>query len=273
MVRFLRFFILTASRVELKYMNDRGMRGIAGLSFKTALQFIRKGKLDLSGYTVHLSSESTSCVGTVEEFVDSGYQLQLKVIKYRPLSFEAEAQLGVHRRVPHDIPDVTLVSSSGRVSETAAVTYGFDDTTTDGAHDSDETDEADEVENIVVNNRVYYKEQHLMPFVDAMVISILPWRRRIVMNLPNGLISLGRRNLYMRLLNRELRPYLSNPVNKLTMRIRGQRVMPSCSQLKAAGRVDLVKLIQKAGGVCEVCYGINGLIVWNGIYRSDAQGQ
>eukprot|EP00955_Chlamydomonas_euryale_P071500 361095-Chlamydomonas_euryale.AAC.8 len=66
-----------------------------------------------------------------------------------------------------------------------------------------------------------------------------------------GFLSLGRRSLILGFLASEL-PQLSAPLEKVAIGRREMRVMPSRRQLEAAGRRDLVDLVLKCGGFCEV---------------------
>lgn len=97
-----------------------------------------------------------------------------------------------------------------------------------------------------------YQEQHYVPFVDAMISTVLPDERRVMVTLPRGLLQLGRQQLRLDLLRTELKPYLTRPVNNLRARLHGQLVMPTVQQLREAGRADLVALIAQAGGAQKV---------------------
>lgn len=95
-------------------------------------------------------------------------------------------------------------------------------------------------------------EEHLIPYVR----SIVPWvdvqRGAVWVDPPSGLLDLGRRRLLVGRLKVALAPYVNATGSRGSRGVAGVGVMPSRSQLQAAGRGDLVHLVRQAGGFLEV---------------------
>ncbi len=96
-------------------------------------------------------------------------------------------------------------------------------------------------------------EQHLIPWVPAIIHSIYTKSQTIVIAPPPGLLELGRQQALLDSLRPEIVPYGKPPAGSMAERL-GQRYMPTKSQLAAAGRQDLVKLITSAGGFIHVAH-------------------
>lgn len=96
-------------------------------------------------------------------------------------------------------------------------------------------------------------EQHLIPWVAAIVQSIHPASRTIVITPPPGLLELGRQQQLLQRLKPELMTYGKPATGSMAERL-GQHFMPTKRQLAAAGREDLVKLVTAAGGFIHVAH-------------------
>lgn len=93
---------------------------------------------------------------------------------------------------------------------------------------------------------------HRIPLVPDFVLDVDSSAKTITVKLPSGLIQLGREELYVRVLKRELEPYIAQLLNKFREKIRGERELPRYKDLREQGRPDLVSLIKKAGGLAKV---------------------
>ena len=96
-------------------------------------------------------------------------------------------------------------------------------------------------------------EQHLIPWVPAIVQSIHPPSRTVVINPPPGLLELGRRQQLLQKLKPQLMAHGKPAVGSMADRL-GQHFMPTKRQLAAAGREDLAKLVTAAGGFIHVAH-------------------
>ena len=96
-------------------------------------------------------------------------------------------------------------------------------------------------------------EQHLIPWVPAIVQSIHARSRTVVINPPPGLLELGRQKQLLQRLKPQLMAYGTPVVGSMADRL-GQHFMPTRRQLAAAGREDLVKLVTAAGGFIHVAH-------------------
>ncbi|KAK9813221.1 hypothetical protein WJX72_010952 [[Myrmecia] bisecta] len=91
-------------------------------------------------------------------------------------------------------------------------------------------------------------EVHLIPFVQAMVPWIEPAHKAVLVTLPRGFLALGRQRALLERLRPELQKYVVRKPGGVTEVV----YMPTRRQLEAAGRADLVRDIQQAGGFLEV---------------------
>lgn len=96
-------------------------------------------------------------------------------------------------------------------------------------------------------------EQHLIPWVPAIVQSIYPSSRTVVITPPPGLLELGRQQRLLQQLKPELVLYGKPSPGAMAERL-GQCFMPTKRQLAAAGREDLVKLVTASGGFIHVAH-------------------
>lgn len=96
-------------------------------------------------------------------------------------------------------------------------------------------------------------EQHLIPWVPAIVQSIHPSSRTVVITPTPGLLELGRQQQLLQRLKPELMAYGKPTVGSMAERL-GQQFMPTKRQLIASGREDLVKLVTAAGGFIHVAH-------------------
>ena len=96
-------------------------------------------------------------------------------------------------------------------------------------------------------------EQHLIPWVPAIVQSIHPPSRTVVITPPPGLLELGRQQQLLQRLKPQLMAYGKPAVGSMADRL-GQHFMPTKRQLAAAGQEDLVKLVTAAGGFIHVAH-------------------
>ena len=97
-------------------------------------------------------------------------------------------------------------------------------------------------------------ESHLVPLVPAYVHAFDVEKKMILTQLPNGFMELGRRQLILE--------YLAKELGQLSM----EKEMPSRAQLLQAGRSDLLPLIAKAGGFSSTASEIN--LRWKGRRRN-----
>lgn len=93
---------------------------------------------------------------------------------------------------------------------------------------------------------------HHIPLVADLVRKIDTKRRLFTLQLPQGLVQLGRQDAYCELLAKEIPQYTKKLTNRLRDRVLGEREFPSLQTLRAAGRSDLVQLIRRAGGLATV---------------------
>lgn len=96
-------------------------------------------------------------------------------------------------------------------------------------------------------------EQHLIPWVPAIVQSIHPPSRTVVITPPPGLLELGRQQRLLQQLKPELVVFGKPVPGSMAERL-GQHFMPTKRQLAEAGREDLVKLVTAAGGFIHVAH-------------------
>ncbi|KAL3141042.1 hypothetical protein ABBQ32_005553 [Trebouxia sp. C0010 RCD-2024] len=96
-------------------------------------------------------------------------------------------------------------------------------------------------------------DQHLIPWVPAIVQSIHPPSRTVVITPPPGLLELGRQQRLLQQLKPELILFGKPVPGSMAERL-GQHFMPTKRQLAAAGREDLVKLVTAAGGFIYVAH-------------------
>ena len=96
-------------------------------------------------------------------------------------------------------------------------------------------------------------EQHLIPWVPAIVQSIHPPSRTVVITPPPGLLELGRQQQLLQKLKPQLMVYGKPAAGSMADRL-GQHFMPTKRQLAAAGREDLVLLVTAAGGFIHVAH-------------------
>ena len=96
-------------------------------------------------------------------------------------------------------------------------------------------------------------EQHLIPWVPAIVQSIHPPSRTVVITPPPGLLELGRQQRLLQQLKPELIEFGKPAPGSMAERL-GQHFMPTKQQLAVAGREDLVKLVTAAGGFIHVAH-------------------
>ena len=96
-------------------------------------------------------------------------------------------------------------------------------------------------------------EQHLIPWVPAIVQRIHAPSHTITITPPAGLLELGRQQHLLDRLLPELMAYGKPAAGSMAERL-GQRYMPTKRQLVSAGREDLVKLITSAGGFIHVAH-------------------
>ena len=97
---------------------------------------------------------------------------------------------------------------------------------------------------------------HHIPLVPDLVQKIENTRQLITLQLPRGLLQLGRQDAYCRLLAEEIPQYTEQLTNRFRDRMLGEREFPSLQKLRDAGRSDLVQLIKKAGGLATVASNI-----------------
>lgn len=93
---------------------------------------------------------------------------------------------------------------------------------------------------------------HHIPLVSDLVQNVDPARQLITLQLPRGLIQLGRQDAYCRVLAEEIPQYTEQLTNRFRDRVLGEREFPSLQKLRDAGRSDLVELVKKAGGLATV---------------------
>ena len=97
------------------------------------------------------------------------------------------------------------------------------------------------------------QQQHLIPWVPAIVQSISHSKRTIVITPPPGLLELGRQQHLLHKLKPELLAYGKPAAGSMAERL-GQQYMPTRRQLVAAGRQDLAQLVTAAGGFIHVAH-------------------
>lgn len=108
--------------------------------------------------------------------------------------------------------------------------------------------EADHLETVVENHTVH----HRISLVPEFILDVDCKAKSITVKLPAGLIKLGREELYIRVLKRELKPYIAHLPNRFREKVRGERELPRYADLRKEGRTDLVSLIKQAGGLAKV---------------------
>ena len=96
-------------------------------------------------------------------------------------------------------------------------------------------------------------EQHLIPWVPAIVKDILSQSHTIVIAPPSGLLELGRQQMLLHQLEPELKTYGKAAPDSMAARL-GQYYMPTKQQLIHHGREDLVKQVVAAGGFIHVAH-------------------
>lgn len=96
-------------------------------------------------------------------------------------------------------------------------------------------------------------EQHLIPWVPAIVQSIHPPSRTVVITPTPGLLELGRQQQLLERLKPELMAYGKPAAGSMAERL-GQHFMPTKRQLIASGREDVVKMVTAAGGFIHVAH-------------------
>lgn len=109
-------------------------------------------------------------------------------------------------------------------------------------------EQVNRLENVIETHTVH----HRIPLVPGFILDVDSRAKSITVKLPSGLIKLGREELYVRVLKRELEPYIANLPNKFREKVRGERELPRYKDLRQQGRPDLVSLIKKAGGLAKV---------------------
>lgn len=95
------------------------------------------------------------------------------------------------------------------------------------------------------------REEHLIPYVPQIVPHVDTKSGVVYVQPPAGLLQLGRQQLQLRTLQRDLEPFTHPPPLGLLSRL-GLRLMPTPAQLEEAGRRDLVGAVRRAGGFLEV---------------------
>lgn len=93
---------------------------------------------------------------------------------------------------------------------------------------------------------------HRIPLVPEYILEVDTEAKSITVKLPAGFIRLGREELYIRVLKRELKPYIAHLPNKFREKVRGERELPRYNDLREQGRSDLVSLMKLAGGPAQV---------------------
>jgi hypothetical protein len=92
-----------------------------------------------------------------------------------------------------------------------------------------------------------------VPLVAPLVAAVDTAQRAVTVDLPSGIVQLGREEMYLDMLEEELQPFLESCPNPFRAKVPGQRLFPTCAQLHAAGRPDLVYLVTRAGGSHKAC--------------------
>lgn len=94
------------------------------------------------------------------------------------------------------------------------------------------------------------QEEHLIPLAKSIVPSINWQTRSVIVDPPKGLLKLGKRRLLLHYLSTELLLY-APPAPGVSI-IEGVRMMPTKKQLLEAGRKDVIRMINEAGGFIDV---------------------
>lgn len=108
--------------------------------------------------------------------------------------------------------------------------------------------EAGQFETVIETHTVH----HRIPLVPEYIQDVDRGAKSITVKLPAGFIRLGREELYIRVLKRELKPYIAHLPNKFREKVRGERELPRYNDLREQGRLDLVSLMKLAGGPAQV---------------------
>eukprot|EP00892_Ulva_mutabilis_P000830 jgi/Ulvmu1/10748/UM068_0038.1 len=156
--------------------------------------------------------------------------------KYRPIGFTVRVKNGHRVGVVEEIIDLDYVCQLWVADELAIPLL------------RQCVEERSEVKNVVETHTVH----HRIPLVPDFLLDVDCKAKKITVKLPSGLIQLGREELYIRVLKRELEPYIAELPNRFREKVRGERELPRYKDLRKHGRVDLVSLIKKAGGLAKV---------------------
>lgn len=95
------------------------------------------------------------------------------------------------------------------------------------------------------------EEEHLIPLVESIVPVICPDKEEIILDPPDGLLDLGRRQATMDVIEYKLHPIIEE-ISRRKGSEEEAPTMPTRKELEDLGRKDLVRLVIDAGGFLEV---------------------
>ena len=95
------------------------------------------------------------------------------------------------------------------------------------------------------------EEEHLIPLVESIVPVICADKEEVILDPPDGLLDLGRRQATMDMIDYKLHPIIEELSQRKGSK-EGAATMPTRKELEDLGRKDLVRLVIEAGGFLEV---------------------
>lgn len=106
------------------------------------------------------------------------------------------------------------------------------------------------------------REEHFIPLVESIVPEIRMDRKEIILDPPEGLLDLGRRQANIDIIEYKLKPVLQelsrikeadrNHISGSRLDDDSALMMPTRKELEELGRKDIIRLIVRAGGFLEV---------------------